>query len=44
MKNKIVRDRKLNASNENIEENQQKFKFFKILLSKIIIRRCSSNL
>ena len=38
MKNKIVKDRKSDMLNENIEESQQTIKFFEVLLSKIIIR------
>ena len=44
MKNKIAKNRKSNASNEDIEKNQQAIKFFKVLLSKIVIQRRSSNL
>ena len=44
MKNGITKNRRLNASNENIEESQQVIKFFEVLLSKIIIRRSSNNL
>ena len=44
MKNRIAKDRKSNASNENIKENQQAMKFFEVLLSKIVIQQCSNSL
>ena len=44
MKNKIAKDCKSSASNENIEESQQRIKFFEVLLSKIVIQRRSSSL
>ena len=37
MKNRIARNCKSDISSENTEESQQAIKFFKILLSKIII-------
>ena len=44
MKNKIARDRRSNALNENIKKSQQAIKFFEILLSKIFIRQRLNSL
>ena len=38
MKNKIAKNRRSNALNENIEKSQQAIKFFKVLLFKIVIQ------
>ena len=44
MKNRIARDCKSNSLNESIKKSQQTIKFFKVLLSKIVIKRRSNNL